>query len=103
MCVVGLVIERKGMDMSSVCVFNLGFPPKNTYHSDTGSAKTSKIRCYENKHHRSVEERKGNIQEDEGSIEEQNQPSMDTMDIFTPAIQSTLCMCDKEYLNSKSS
>lgn len=41
-------------------MFSLGFPPRNTYHSDTGSAETSKIPSYENKHHGNVEEKRGN-------------------------------------------
>lgn len=38
-------------------MFSLGLPPRNTYHSDTGSAETSKIPSYENKHHGNVKER----------------------------------------------
>ena len=45
-----------------MCVFSLGRPPRNTYHSDTGSAETSRIPSYENKHHGNIErgeERRG--------------------------------------------
>ena len=47
--------ERNGY---GVCVFSLGSPPVNTYHSDTSSAETSRIPSYENKHHGNGEKRR---------------------------------------------